>query len=149
MRAKVFVDTSAWKALYDKDDPFHKLTKRTWADFKRKGSLVFTSNFVIDETITLLRVRVDHASAVEFGEAIHASEVIGVIPVDEAFENEAWTIFKRYDDKSFSFTDCTSFAIIRKLKFDLAFTLDHHFRQFGFNSVPSSQEIQKISGKLG
>lgn len=75
MKAKVFIDTSAWKALYDKDDPFHKLAKRTLAEFKRKGNLTYTSNFVVDETLTLLRIRVDYASAIDFGEHMRAGRL--------------------------------------------------------------------------
>jgi len=144
VREKVFVDTSAWKALYDKDDPFHKLAKRALAGLKRKGSFTFTSNYVVDETLTLLRIRVDHASAVEFGEYVRASKVITTLPVDAGIDNEAWSIFKRYHDKTFSFTDCTSFVLMRKLSLDSAFTLDDHFRQFGLISVPKRDDIQSI-----
>lgn len=142
MRSRVFVDTSAWKALYDKDDPCHKIAKRTLADLKRKGSFIFTSNYVVDETLTLLRIRVDHLSAIEFGEYVRASKVTSTLAVDNAIENEAWVIFKKYWDKTFRFTDCTSFALMRKLSLDSAFTLDEHFRQFGLISVPNRRNIQ-------
>ncbi|MDZ7289385.1 MAG: PIN domain-containing protein [candidate division KSB1 bacterium] len=146
MRNSIFVDTGAWKALYDKDDPFHKIAKNTLNNFKRKRSHLITSNFILDETITLLRIRVSHESAVEFGEALRASRVITIIHVDEAIENEAWAIFKKYDDKAFSFTDCTSFSIMKRLAIERAFALDDHFRQFGLISVPSQTEVQKILG---
>ena len=41
-----------------------------------------------------------------------------------------------YDDKDFSFTDCTSFVMMRRLKIVDAFTADHHFEQMGFRLWP-------------
>jgi predicted nucleic acid-binding protein len=55
-----------------------------------------------------------------------------VLRVSEALESAAWQIFKRYNDKEFSFTDCTSFAIMRERDLREAFTNDHHFEQFGY-----------------
>jgi hypothetical protein len=49
---------------------------------------------------------------------------------------EAWRLFQQYDDKSFSFTDCTSFILMRRLKLRDAFTFDHHFAQMGFRLWP-------------
>lgn len=39
---------------------------------------------------------------------------------------------KKYEDKELSFTDCTSFAIMEKLKLHKAFTFDEHFKKVGF-----------------
>ena len=43
----------------------------------------------------------------------------------------------RYADKDFSFTDCTSFAVMRELRLQKALTLDHHFAQMSFVAIPS------------
>ena len=45
-------------------------------------------------------------------------------------------LFFRYRDKDFSFTDCSSFVFMHELKIHYALTLDHHFRQMGFEVVP-------------
>ncbi len=49
-------------------------------------------------------------------------------PEDEEF---AWRIFRRYDDKAFNFTDCTSFALMDRLDIMMVFTFDQHFEQYG------------------
>jgi predicted nucleic acid-binding protein len=46
---------------------------------------------------------------------------------------EAQTVFRRYNrDKTWSFTDCTSFAVMKELKIKTVFTFDDHFEQMGF-----------------
>jgi len=147
MTNSVFIDTGAWKAIYDKDDPFHRLANRTLADLRKKRSYLITSNFVVDETLTLLRIRVSYASAVEFGETLRASKVISIVQVETTIENEAWMIFKKYSDKDFSFTDCTSFAIMKRLAIERAFAFDDHFRQFGFICNPHPNDIRKVLNK--
>jgi predicted nucleic acid-binding protein len=52
-------------------------------------------------------------------------------------EDAAFTIFKQYADKDFSFTDCTSFSIMKSLNLNKAFAFDKHFEQYGnFNRLP-------------
>ena len=57
---------------------------------------------------------------------------IKVLRVSEAIEQTAKAIFVRYDDKDFSFVDCTSFALIDHHRLDHAFAFDGHFRQYRF-----------------
>ena len=128
----VFVDTSAWVALKHKGDSLWQQATTVNRALLTSGVRYITSNFVLDETYTLLRLRAGHHIAVELGEEIAQSQLVTVIRVSEVLENEAWQIFKRYNDKEFSFTDCTSFAIMRQRTIYEAFTNDHHFEQCGY-----------------
>lgn len=128
----VFVDTSGWVALKHKGDSLWQAATRLNRSLLTKKSRYVTSNFVLDEAYTLLRLRAGHHIAVELGEEIANSRLITVVHVSPMLEDEAWQIFKRYDDKEFSFTDCTSFAIMRQRNISEAFTNDHHFEQFGY-----------------
>ena len=38
--------------------------------------------------------------------------------------------------KDFSYTDCTSFVVMKQLDMTIAFTFDRHFDQFGFTRLP-------------
>jgi len=71
------------------------------------------------------------------------SRIIDIVHVAPEIESQAWEIFKKYSDKSFSFTDCTSFAIMQQLEINQAFTFDSHFIQFGFQTLPSADALQK------
>lgn len=71
-----------------------------------------------------------------FGNQIKASKLIRIIHVTDKIEDQAWKIFEQYDDKDFSFTDCTSFAIMENENIQNAFTFDRHFTQYGFQIHP-------------
>ena len=45
---------------------------------------------------------------------------------------DIWSLFKRFADKEFSFTDCTSFVLMRRLGLHEALAFDGHFTQAGF-----------------
>lgn len=128
----VFVDTNGWIALSNKRDQLHQAAIATNRTLLRAGVRYVTSNFVLDETYTGLLGKGGHAIAVSFGEGVRRANTIQVVHVNEELEEEAWNLFKRYSDKEFSFTDCTSFIIMRQLKVIEALTSDHHFEQAGF-----------------
>ncbi|WP_216819169.1 type II toxin-antitoxin system VapC family toxin [Thiohalocapsa sp. ML1] len=48
---------------------------------------------------------------------------------------QAWKSFRRFSDKGWSFTDCTSRVIMERLGITTAFAFDEHFRQFGIGVV--------------
>jgi len=57
---------------------------------------------------------------------------------EEIFVNTgAWSLFERRPDKAYSFTDCTSFIVMRRLKLGIAAALDNHFLQEGFQIRPT------------
>jgi predicted nucleic acid-binding protein len=129
----VFVDTGAWYALQDADDRWHEAALRF---FDVRPRLI-TTNFVIDETITLLLRHLGHKAALVVGERLWAGELARIVRVSSADEQVAWDLFKRYDDKTFSFTDCTSFVVMERLGLQRAFSFDDHFSQTGqFIRVP-------------
>jgi len=136
---RLFIDTSAFAALEDEDDKEHK----TSLDYRKKISqgktpfrALYTSNYVLDEVFTLLRLKLSHRAAVTFGENIKRSKILRIIRITPETENTAWKIFKKYSDKDFSFTDCTSFALMEQEAISTAFTFDKHFQQYGFQTVP-------------
>jgi predicted nucleic acid-binding protein len=91
---------------------------------------------VIDETLTLLRVHCGHRVAVSFRNVLEASRLLRVLWITETLEKAAWEIFEKHADKEFSFTDCTSFAMMKAEAIRNVFTFDQHFSQYGFESVP-------------
>jgi len=128
---KVFLDTGAFLALADEDDDYHSVAKSIHAQLLASHSQLLTSNFVLAETYTLIRFKVDHRAAVEFMKRFDQTR-IKVLRVTETVEHSAKAIFAKYDDKDFSFVDCTSFALIDYHRLDQAFAFDSHFRQYRF-----------------
>lgn len=124
----IFVDTSAWYALLDRKDRNHSLA----VQFAEESRVPFvTSTYVLDETVTLVRAHLGHAAAVRFGDRLWNEEISRLVRVSPEDELRAWTIFARYSDKAFSYTDCTSFALMERLHVDSAFAFDAHFAVYG------------------
>jgi predicted nucleic acid-binding protein len=132
---EVFVDTSGWVALKHKGDTFWKAATALNRALLTGGVRYVTSNFVLDETYTLLLYRAGHHVAVEFGDEIRASRLVSVVRIGTDWEEEAWRLFRRYNDKAFSYTDCTSFVVMRHYGISEAFTNDHHFEQAGYKRL--------------
>jgi len=131
------MDTGAFIALTDADDEHHKTAASFYRNAKEKGVRFVTTNFVVCETLNYLRARVSHRVAVLFREKLKKSGFTEIVTVSPFAEEVAFTIFKRYTDKDFSFTDCTSFSVMKALKLKRAFAFDKHFEQIeGITRVP-------------
>ena len=134
---KFFIDTGAFIALTDADDENHKAAAAFYREAREKGSRFITTNFVLCETMNYLRARTSYNVAVLFWKNLKKSRFIEVVTVTPPMEDAAFVIFKRYNDKDFSFTDCTSFSVMRSLRLKNAFAFDRHFGQFeGIGRLP-------------
>ncbi len=136
---KLFVDTGAWLALNNKKDKYYIEAVKANKDFLEKGYFYVSSDYILDETYTLLRYDVGHKRAVEFGREIKLLQEMGkirIVNINQDILGKAWEIFENYTDKDFSFTDCTSFAVMEMLGINEAFSFDRHFEQYGFIRLP-------------
>lgn len=128
----ILVDTSAWFAVYSPRD----VNRRPAHEYMRLvDEVLFTTDYIVDETLTLLRVKGLSVRAEVFGRRIFDERSISVAKVSEADLARAWQVFRTFGDKGWSFTDCTSFAIIERLAIAKAFAFDQHFQQFGLVEV--------------
>lgn len=129
---RILVDTGAWYAFIDKKDPEHNNAKT----FYSSNTVPFvTSNFIFDETVTLLMSRLGWEVASKFGENLKNSGFVSLVAITDADEERAWEIFKKFRDTGFSYTDCTSFALMERLKIDTVFSFDEHFKIMKFKVV--------------
>jgi uncharacterized protein len=128
-----FVDTSAWFAAYVPSDPMHQVIQSAMSSADR----LVTSDYVLDETLTLLKARGHVDRAYRLGPRLlegRATQLEYVVPADV---QQAWVVFSTYRDKQWSFTDCTSFALMKRLGITAAIALDEHFEQMpGILRVP-------------
>lgn len=123
-----FADTGGWFALFVAEDTHHAIAT-TW--FAQQTQLLLTTNYVVDETLTLLRSRGQGTAALAAGQQFFDGSLATVYHLTEDDIRAAWQVFTRYADKEWSFTDCTSKVVMEKLGIAEAFAFDHHFRQFG------------------
>lgn len=129
---RLFVDTSAWLALNDKNDQYHDESVSKITKVRQQKIQLVTSEYVFDESVTIIRYRISHRAAVAFGDALVSSNVASIEDITDEERLKAWVLFKKYRDKDLSFTDCASFALMVKLKLQKAFSFDDHFKQVGF-----------------
>ena len=127
----IFIDTSAFLALENRKDEYHKRALMFRDSLLESKKSLVTSDYVLDESYTIIRLRAGHKIAVQFGEMIQATGLIEIKYLTKEILREAWHIFKSFSDKEFSFTDCTCFALMETLKIKTAFTFDDHFKQYG------------------
>ena len=133
---KQFVDTGAFIAVTDRSDQYHQRAAAHFRKLLQSRHPILTTNFILDETYTRLKRRLGPDAAITFGIAIKKSDQVEIQTVGEKVEKRAWEIFKKYRDQDFSYTDCTSFAVMKMEKMKTAFAFDTHFRIFGFHTVP-------------
>ena len=130
----IFVDTGSWYALADPTDANH-VSAATWlADNTER---LVTTDYVIDETLTLLRARGHDERAIVLGTQFFegTDDLATVIYCTEQDVRRTWETFRRFRDKDWSFTDCSSKVVMGRLGITTAFAFDRHFRQFGSVSV--------------
>ena len=128
-----FVDTGAFLALHRKTDQNHGETLRLWPKLDQP---MLTSNHIVDELATLLGRLAGFRYAADRIEALFGSGNIDVLYSSKEDEIEALRWMRKYADKNISFTDCVSFAMMRRHRIRTVFTFDRHFRDAGFQVIP-------------
>ena len=131
---RAFVDTGAWFAFFVAGDPDHQAVYQAFEQWKGR---MLTSEYVFDELVTLLLYRTGHKNAVRAGNALRSGTIAEMVMVQFPDIEHAWRQLCRETDKHYSFTDCTSFAVMRQLGIDTAIAVDEHFLQAGFIVLPS------------
>ncbi len=122
-------------ALALRRDAHHPAAKR-YMEHLPAGVTLVTSDYVLDETLTRLRRVAGHPTAVRVGEALRGSSLARLLDVEREDIEEAWDLFRRFDDKELSFTDCTIIAMVRRLAVDAVFAFDEDFQRAGLKTVP-------------
>lgn len=129
---KLFIDTSALVALFDKKDKNHIKAKSILEKIRADKVKMLVTDYIFDESITTVLAAAGHKIAITVGEFILSSKIIEMVWLNETIKIKAWEFFKRHADKGFSFTDCTSFIIMKELNLIDYFAFDEDFKQAGF-----------------
>ena len=122
-----FVDTGAWYARIVPRDPHHGAIVG-W--IRSSPATLITSDYVIDETLTLLRSRGEQQRGILLGRQFFDLAAYSIHPIDEVDLRRAWQLYRQVPNSGWSFTDCTSRAVIERLHIKHALSFDEHFRQF-------------------
>ncbi len=124
----IFVDTGAWFAAAVPSDPNHPAASRWLAG---NNEPLLTTDYIVDETLTLLRARGERRRACCSAKRSSTRGWPKSTRFLKTTSSSRGNVFRRFDDKDWSFTDCTSKVVIERLGIARAFAFDHHFAQFG------------------
>mgnify|MGYP002624449368 CR=1 FL=1 len=132
----IFIDTGAFLARYIERDQHHDAAIGLWQTLENDRRRCFTSNFVLDETITLLARRATYEFAAQRARSLFESPSLIILRPDENDEMAALELFDKYADQRVSYTDCVSFALMEDQNIKSAFSFDRHFSMLGFDVEP-------------
>jgi len=130
----VFVDTGGWVALRYARDQYHGRARSILRRLRADGIGLVTTEWVLAESVTLLKARgaVDHALAL--GEAIQAGRLGHLLESTPERRRRAWDLFVRYRDRRVSWVDCASFAVMEEISLTQFFGFDDDFVRAGFTA---------------
>ena len=129
----VFVDTGAWFAWFVPDEPNHASVAR---HLQASREPLLTTDYCVDETLTLLVARKRPILAVDAGRFFFEQDLVTLQFVSAEQIHRAWILFRQHASAGWSFTDCTSKVVMDELGIKTAVALDVHFQQFGVVVVP-------------
>jgi uncharacterized protein len=142
----IFLDTWGWMVLGCRNDPYYSKIAKLYSEFRNSKTVIYTSDYVLDELISLLFRRESYPEALNFMNGILSAANLGIIRIEritpERFSS-AWELRTKYLDKpTISFTDFTSMNIMKELKITHVLSQDEHFIQvgMGFLKVPFDVE---------
>ncbi|MBI4079278.1 MAG: type II toxin-antitoxin system VapC family toxin, partial [Candidatus Levybacteria bacterium] len=134
---KVFIDTSAFIALILKDETFHQKVVNQYSIYKKGRVRLTTSYYILDELYTRCLYRAgSHGAKLAIKlikEAIESSELT-VLDIDSHIFQESEKLFLKFSDHKISFTDATSYTLIKNFSLDEIFTLDDDIKKLRINT---------------
>ena len=134
----IFIDSSAFYLIINKGERLHKIAKKTFNKIILDNDILVTSDYIIDETLTLVSRKWGKYYAIEFWDSIKNSDILKVMKLSERQFYKTIDLFRKYKDHDFSFTDCSCFIMMNDLKINKVFTFDKHFLSFGLDGYPKN-----------
>jgi predicted nucleic acid-binding protein len=131
----LLIDTSALHALNYVRDKNHAKAVTYLKSMAGRAKPILTE-WVFVETMNLTKARLGPTYAIAFGRQLKASQFFHPLILTDDDKRATWEIFEQYQDKEWSYVDCSLLAVARRLMLRRVFAFDHHFRQMGLEVVP-------------
>ena len=132
---KIFIDTWGWLTLRDRDESRHGDVKEFYQQLRDDNEIIYTSDYVLDETITLVFKRLPFKTAKESLAKLDKAIEQGYLQVEwvtpERFEKAKILRLKYQDKPKISFTDLSSMVVMEELGLKDIITGDEHFEHVG------------------
>jgi predicted nucleic acid-binding protein len=138
---EVLADTSALIAFFVQSERHHAAARQYLLDQRDTRWIILQS--VFGETVTWFRTKVSIQASIAVGRVLR--EEHRYITLTQADDSETWDAFRRYDDKLWSYVDCSILVMARRLGVPHVYTFDEHIRQMaglGIICVPTQESIE-------
>lgn len=132
MARELFIDTSGFFALLVARDPKHAAADRILKKSRAEKRVLLTTDYVLDETATLLKARGAPSLVEPLFVHVLESQACRIQWMNADRFAAVRAFFRKHSDQEWSFTDCLSFCIMKERKLQDALTTDLHFEQAGF-----------------
>lgn len=132
MPDRVLVDTVFVLAIINPRDKYHRQALELANKYEGRPLLV--TDAVLLEVGNAL-ARGYKKEAIEIIEGFFVSEEVEVVHLSDRLFEQAFALYKQYQDKEWSLVDCVSFAVMREAGVRQALTFDRHFTQAGFEPL--------------
>ena len=132
---EVFVDTSGLYALVEKRDAHHNLAKVAVESLLRSMRRLVVTDYVVTEAVNLANARSGTRVATRVLDLVEQSAGIRIEWIGQSHFDATKAFFRKHSDHAYSFTDCTSFVVMRELRLQQALTTDRHFLEAGFEAL--------------
>lgn len=130
---RIFIDTSAFYALLDRDDTNQEAAASAWTSMLSSDNTLMTSNYILVETCALLQNRLGIAATRAFQEEL--VPIVNIEYVNPEVHRSGMAALLAAARRNLSLVDCVSFEIMRILGVKNAFTFDPHFKEQGFHTI--------------
>ena len=131
---EIFVDTSGLYALVEKKDAHHNAAREVVAKLVQAGKTLVVTDYVVAETVNLANARSGARVALRVMDLLEQSAGIRIEWIGSARFDATKAFFRKHYDHRYSFTDCSSFVVMRDLRLSSALTTDGHFLEAGFEA---------------
>jgi uncharacterized protein len=134
----IFIDTSGWIAILNRDDQHHKLSLELFSKLKAGKANIVTTDWILAETGNGLARTAARESFVKFANSVTQSTKSRLIWIQEEILEEALLLYAKVDDKQWGIVDCASIVVMRHEGITDVITADRHFQQAGFHCLMPS-----------
>lgn len=132
MARDVLLDSAGLYALADHRDPVRAAALTCVSALVRAKRRLVLTDYVVDEAATLAKAFAGGHGALRLLEIVDSTAGFAVEWIGATRFAAARAFFRKHADHGYSFTDCTSFVVMRELGLTEALTTDRHFSEAGF-----------------
>jgi predicted nucleic acid-binding protein len=115
--------------LVDRSSPEHEWAREFFTGWVQDDGAFVLLDVVFSEVVTAIKRREGILNAIKVGLELRTNRIYKWVEFDTEAKEESWLIFQEYDDKAWSFVDCSILAYARRSGISRVFAFDHHFEQ--------------------